>query len=316
MAARVLHERVRRVEAHRLGVEQRGAERGRVPALQPRRRVDEVGEAHRVALGEAVAGEGGQLLPDDLDDVGADAALGRPVGEALVEPLHPLVAALRAHGLPEHVGLAGAEAAHVDGHLHELLLEQRHAERLLQRRLQQRVEVGDLLQPVATADVRVHRPALDRPGPDERHLHDEVVELPRSQPRERGHLGPALHHLVLLAQAVHELGAEDVDLAVEDPPPVGHLLLFIRELLDEVLELLVGEGPQVGECVHRGRVLSSRDVRDHSNVKLSLSLAASGSCASLPERTGRSTRAPVRGPRRGKSPPTWPAPPCRRTGLP
>ena len=47
--------------------------------------------------------------------------------------------------------------------------------------------------------------------------------------------------LVLLAQAVDELGTQDVDLAVEDAPAVGHLLLLVSELLDEVLELLVGE---------------------------------------------------------------------------
>ena len=177
MAAGVLHEGVRGVEAHGLGVEQGGAERRRVPALQPRRRVDEVGEAHRVALGEAVAGEGGQLLPDDLDDLGGDAALGGPVGEALVQPLHALAAALGAHGLAEHVGLAGAEAAHVDGHLHELLLEERHAERLLQRWLQQRVEVGDAPPARCAAGCRGApsqswrsmraEPALDRRGIDQ-----------------------------------------------------------------------------------------------------------------------------------------------------
>ena len=37
------------------------------------------------------------------------------------------------------IGLARGEAGDVDGELHELLLEQRHAERLLQRRLEQRV---------------------------------------------------------------------------------------------------------------------------------------------------------------------------------
>ena len=55
--------------------------------------------------------------------------------------------------------------------------------------------------------------------------------------------------LVLLAQPVHELRAQDVDLAVQDAAAVGHLLLLLRELLDHVLQLLVGEGAQVGECV-------------------------------------------------------------------
>ena len=67
--------------------------------------------------------------------------------------------------------------------------------------------------------------------------------------------------LVLLAQPVHELSAQDVDLAVEDPTTVRHLLLFVSELLDEVLELLVGERTQIGEGVHvkRRPLLGGRD---------------------------------------------------------
>ena len=54
------------------------------------------------------------------------------------------------------------------------------------------MEVGDRLLAVAPADVRVHRPALDRARPDQRHLDDEVVELPRLEPGQRGHLRPRL----------------------------------------------------------------------------------------------------------------------------
>src|SRR5688572_665866 len=56
--------------------------------------------------------------------------------------------------------------------------------------------------------------------------------------------------LMLLAQAVDQLGSQDVDLAVEDPPAVGHLLLLVRELLDEILKLLVGQRAKVREGVH------------------------------------------------------------------
>src|SRR4051794_13894233 len=64
--------------------------------------------------------------------------------------------------------------------------------------------------------------------------------------------------LVLLAQAVDELGAQDVDLPVEDPPLVRDVDLLLRELLDEVLELLVGEGAEVGEGVHRASIPADR----------------------------------------------------------
>ncbi len=66
--------------------------------------------------------------------------------------------------------------------------------------------------------------------------------------------------LVLLAQPVHELGAEDVDLAVQDPPAIRHLLLLVRELLDEIFELLIGQRAKVREGVHHWyAVLSSAD---------------------------------------------------------
>jgi len=55
---------------------------------------------------------------------------------------------------------------------------------------------------------------------------------------------------VLLTQAIDQLGAQDVDLAVQDAPTVRHLLLLVSELLDEVLELLIGERTEIGEGVH------------------------------------------------------------------
>ena len=39
--------------------------------------------------------------------------------------------------------------------------------------------------------------------------------------------------VVLLAQAVDQLGAQDVDLAVQDPPPVGDLGLLLGQLPDQ-----------------------------------------------------------------------------------
>src|SRR5207344_3225151 len=67
--ARVADQAGRGVEAHRLGAQQGGGERGRVVALQPGAGVDQVGEADRVRLGEAVAGEGQDLGVDVLGDL-------------------------------------------------------------------------------------------------------------------------------------------------------------------------------------------------------------------------------------------------------
>ena len=54
---------------------------------------------------------------------------------------------------------------------------------------------------------------------------------------------------MLLAQAVDQLSAKNVDLAVEDAAAVGDFLLFLGELLDEVLQLLVRERSEVWEGV-------------------------------------------------------------------
>ena len=56
------------------------------------------------------------------------------------------------------------------------------------------------------------------------------------------HVRPGDHVLplvVLLAQAVDQLGTQDVDLAVEDPALVRDVDLLLGELLDEVLLILV-----------------------------------------------------------------------------
>jgi len=192
MAAGVLGEGVRGVEAHGLGVEQPSAERRRVVVLEPGTGVHQVGERPRVALGEAVVGEGGQLVPEPLDHAGRHPPFGRPGGEAVVQDRHASVAALGGHGLPQPVGLDGAEPGHVDGQLHELLLEQRDAEGLGKGVLAQRVRICDRFPTVAATDVGVDRAALDGARADEGHLDHQVVEAAGPQPGQGGHLGTAL----------------------------------------------------------------------------------------------------------------------------
>ena len=125
-----------------------------------------------------------------------------------------------APGLAELVGLGGREPGDVDGHLHELLLEQRYPEGLGQGPLQQRVQVGHRLLTVAAADVGVDRAALDRARPDQGHLH-QGRRTPRLEPGQGSHLGPALdlEHPDRVGRAQHvvdgrllgQLGQVDLD---------------------------------------------------------------------------------------------------------
>ena len=79
VAAGVGGERLRRVEAHRLGGEQPRVERRGVVDLEPRRGVDEVGERERVGLREAEVRERLELLEDLLRDVGLDPLARHPL---------------------------------------------------------------------------------------------------------------------------------------------------------------------------------------------------------------------------------------------
>ncbi len=47
-----------------------------------------------------------------------------------------------------------------------------------------------------------------------------------------------------------ELGAEQVDLAVQDPAPVRDFQLFFRQLVDELLEVVVRERAEIGKRFH------------------------------------------------------------------
>ena len=87
---------------------------------------------------------------------------------------------------------AGREARDLDRDPHDLLLVEDHAHRVPEDRLEARVEVRHRLEALLPAQVRVDGVALDRAGPDDRDLDDEVVEGLRARLRQRLHLGPAL----------------------------------------------------------------------------------------------------------------------------
>ena len=77
-------------------------------------------------------------------------------------------------------------------------------------------------------------------------------------------VGSRDHGLALLAppaKPVHQLGPEDVDLAVQDAAAVGDLLLLPREFLDQVLQLLILESPEIRESVHAPSLVDAAERR-------------------------------------------------------
>ena len=175
-ALRIAHELRRRVKPHRLAAEQGRREGRRMMALEPCRHVDEQREARRVRLRKAVFAEAADLAEHLLGEL-----LRQPAGEhAVDEPSVKLVDHARPppgpHRAAQLIGLARREARRHHRQPHRLLLEERHAERLLEHLADRVVGIGHRLLARPPAQVGMHHVALDRPRPHDRHLDHEVVE--------------------------------------------------------------------------------------------------------------------------------------------
>src|SRR3954451_21285000 len=95
--------------------------------------------------------------------------------------------------------------------------------------------------------------------------------LPRQDVGERVDVHVLEHALAArLLEADDELRAEDVDLAVEDPPPVRAVLLLARQLVDEGLQVGVGEAGEVGKRLQRTCPFGRRLKRESPTLKLRL----------------------------------------------
>ena len=128
-------------------------------------------------LGEAVVGERRQLVPDLVGDLAGDPALGHPrrtaarasAPSAPRDRFDPI--AWRSWSASDGVNPATSIAICISCSWNS------GTPRVLASELlEQRVQVGDRLLPVAAPDVGMHRAALDRAGPDQRDLDHEVVE--------------------------------------------------------------------------------------------------------------------------------------------
>ncbi len=102
---------------------------------EPGRHVDDVGEAHRVALGEAEAGEPLQLLPDLVGSSSHDAVRRHTHVDLVAKPSHRLLRTFVGHRLPEPVRLSTVEPGADPCQFHELLLEDGNTQGFLQDRL-------------------------------------------------------------------------------------------------------------------------------------------------------------------------------------
>ncbi len=109
-APSVVDDVTRAVEAHRLVVEDRSGELGRVVGLEPCARVADDGEARRVRLVEAVGGKPFELAEDLLGHAELDTATESALDEVALDALHLGSAASFGHRAAQRVGLGEIEA--------------------------------------------------------------------------------------------------------------------------------------------------------------------------------------------------------------
>ena len=150
----------------------------RVVRLQVRGLIGDQPVARRVGLVEAVPLERLEGGEHRIDDPGLDAPL-RRLGDELLLLRPQDRRLLLADRVPERVRLRPGEAAEGDRGGHDVLLVDEDPVGLLQVRLEQRVEVGDLLLAVLPADVG--RDVVHRARPVEGDHRGQVEDRGRAQ---------------------------------------------------------------------------------------------------------------------------------------
>ena len=161
-------------------------------AEQERTGIADEREAGGVAFGKAVLPESLNLLEHPSGELGGD-SLGAHAGkQAAPVPFHPSRAPPGGHVAAELVGFAGGVVGSDHREPHDLFLEQRHSQGLFQDGPERGVRVFHRLFTPAAAKVGVHHAAGDGPGPNDAHFDHQVVVVLGLEPRQHGHLRPAL----------------------------------------------------------------------------------------------------------------------------
>ena len=170
----------RRVEAHRLRVQQGAGEYPRMAAFEPCACIDQEGETGGVAFGEAVAAEAFDLGETAFSEVTLVSVLRHAAQETGAKGADVAVFFEGCEGSAQAVRLIRRKARAGDGDLHRLFLKQGHAKGFAQHAAKVvRGEVHMFLT-VAATQVGVDHVALNGAGADDRDLNDEVIKAARA----------------------------------------------------------------------------------------------------------------------------------------
>ena len=133
-----------------------------------------------VRLVEAVVRKMRQQLENPAGQFVVDSVLSRPGKESFLF-LHQKLRLLMPHGATQDIRLAERKARQHLHNLHDLLLVEHDAEGLFQDRFQKRMQIGNLLFPLAAVDKILHHAAAQRTGPIQRHRGNQVFKAFRRQ---------------------------------------------------------------------------------------------------------------------------------------
>ena len=193
-----------------------------------------------MGLREPEGREPDELRPDELRGLGAHPLRGGTREKAAAVGKERFLTPLPAHRPAKPLGLPDAEAGECDRDVEHLVLEDDHPECLPERLGQEWMVVGRLVARIfppalAALDVGMDGLPLDRPGPDERNLDGEIVEVLGARPEEALHLRAALD-----LEEPDRVGLLDLPVDVRvvqwDPGEVDGLAAKRDDLLDALLD--------------------------------------------------------------------------------
>src|SRR5712691_11087328 len=224
VAHRVAAQRVDRVEAHRLIIEERDVVLDRVIVPEPRRLVCEQSERRGVRLGKSELAERDHLTEHLLGRGFGDTAGESTCAKLLPEAGHEIARAAAAHRAAQGFRLTRREAGERLADLQYLILIQNHSQRFREAFAEQGMIDGRLVRLaggvraallLAPAHVRIDRAADDRPRADDRDFDREVFEIAWPAPPDHLDLRAALDlkqaNRVTGADAIVDRGILEVD---------------------------------------------------------------------------------------------------------
>ena len=208
VAGGILDELRRGVEAHGQAVEQPAVKGCRLVAFEPGGYVHQQGEAGGMGFRKAIFAKALNLAKHPLGEIPVVAARQHAIDELLLETAQAAAALPGGHGASQLIGLAGGEAGGHHGQFDHLLLKDGHPKGALEHPAHPVIGILHRLQTLPAAQVGMHHVPLDGSGPDDGDLDDQIVKMPRLEPRQHGHLRPGFHlkHADAVAALQHRVG--------------------------------------------------------------------------------------------------------------